>query len=92
MPSNRKSEWNDNIEQFDDMYKLTEANIQYFNRNATAEDKKKMKELGIDFYGWLAGAHLGGARNALKALRGESNHKDDNGTSIMSYFKRFTQK
>lgn len=92
MPSNRKSEWNDNVEQFDDMYKLTEANIQYFNRNATSEDKKRMEELGIDIYGWLAGAHLGGARNALKALRGQSNHKDDNGTDIMSYFKRFTQK
>lgn len=92
MPSNRKEEWNNVMEQFDDMYKLTEANIQYFNRNATSEDKKRMEELGIDIYGWLAGAHLGGARNALKALRGESNHKDDNGTSIMSYFKRFTQK
>ena len=92
MPANRKDEWNNRVEQFDDMYKLTEANIQYFNRNATSEDKKRMEELGIDIYGWLAGAHLGGARNALKALRGESNHKDDNGTSIMSYFKRFTQK
>lgn len=92
MPENRKSEWKNRTEQFDDMYKLTESNIQYFNRNATSEDKKRMEELGIDIYGWLAGAHLGGAGNALRALRGESNNKDMNGTSIMHYFKRFTQK
>lgn len=91
MPSFRKEEWNNPSEQFDDMFTLLNSNVDYFRRNLTEDDYKKMSELGIDQYGLLAGAHLGGAKNALKTLRGESNKKDANGTSIMSYFKRFTQ-
>ncbi len=92
MPSFRKAEWQNLDEQFDDMFALLNSNVDYFKRNMTNEDYEKMSDLGIDQYGLLAGAHLGGAKRALDTLRGISNKKDMNGTSIMSYFKRFTQK
>ena len=91
MPDNRAASWNTPTQQFDEMYRMTDANMDYLRRNMTTADLKKADELGIDIYGLMAGAHLGGAKNALKALRGTKNAKDMNGTSVMNYMTRFSQ-
>ena len=91
MPSNRSSSWNSPTQQFTEMYKMSDANMDYLRRNMTENDLKLAQQKGIDIYGLMAGAHLGGAKNALKALRGTKNAKDMNGTSILSYMTRFSQ-
>lgn len=92
MPFNRAKTWSNPTQQFHEMYKLTGNNLNYLNKNLTKEDWKKADALGIDMYGMLAGAHLGGAGNVLKALRGKGNAKDMNGTSVMKYMTKFSQK
>ena len=92
MPSNRAKAWKNPTQQFHEMYKLTGNNLNYLNKNLTKEDWKRADALGIDMYGMLAGAHLGGAGNVLKALRGKGNAKDMNGSSVMGYMTRFSQK
>ena len=91
MPSNRSSSWNSPTQQFTEMYKMSDANMDYLRRNMTENDLKLAQQRGIDIYGLMAGAHLGGAKNALKALRGTGNAKDMNGTSVLSYMTRFSQ-
>ena len=92
MPFNRAKSWNSPTQQFHEMYKLTNNNLNYLNKNLTKKDWEKADALGIDMYGMLAGAHLGGAGNVLKALRGKGNAKDMNGTSVMKYMTKFSQK
>lgn len=92
MPFNRAKAWKNPTQQFHEMYKLTGNNLNYLNKNLTKEDWKRADALGIDMYGMLAGAHLGGAGNVLKALRGKGNAKDMNGTSVMKYMTKFSQK
>ena len=92
MPFNRAKAWKNPTQQFHEMYKLTGNNLNYLNKNLTKEDWKRAEALGIDMYGMLAGAHLGGAGNVLKALRGKGNAKDMNGSSVMGYMTRFSQR
>lgn len=92
MPFNRAKTWKNPTQQFHEMYKLTGNNLNYLNKNLTKEDWKRADALGIDMYGMLAGAHLGGAGNVLKALRGKGNAKDMNGSSVMGYMTRFSQR
>ena len=92
MPSNRSSSWSNPTQQFHDMYKLVGSNLDYFNKNLTAKDWKRAEELGIDKYGLLAGAHLGGVGNVVKALRGTGNAKDMNGSSVLGYMTKFSQR
>ena len=92
MPFNRAKAWKNPTQQFHEMYKLTGNNLNYLNKNLTKEDWKRADALGIDMYGMLAGAHLGGAGNVLKALRGKGNAKDMNGSSVMGYMTRFSQR
>jgi len=73
------------------MYKLSDANMDYFRKNMTERDLKLAEQMGIDIYGLMAGAHLGGPKNALAALRGGRNAKDKNGTSVLNYMTRFSQ-
>lgn len=91
MPANRAVKWDTPTQQFEELYRLNDSNMEYFKRNMTAQDRKKAQQLGIDIYGLIAGAHLGGARNALRALRGSANNRDANGTSVMNYMRRFSQ-
>jgi hypothetical protein len=49
----------------------------------TKKDWETANRLGIDIYGLIAGAHLGGGKNTLDALRGKSNRKDMNDKSVM---------
>lgn len=91
MPFNRARSWSSPTQQFHEMFKLTDGNLDYFKKNLTKEDWAKADRMGIDIYGLLAGAHLGGVKGALNALRGKSNAKDSNGTSVMHYMKKFSQ-
>ena len=91
MPFNRAKSWSSPTQQFHEMFKLTDANLDYFKKNLTKEDWAKADRMGIDIYGLLAGAHLGGVNGALNALRGKGNAKDSNGTSVMHYMKKFSQ-
>ena len=91
MPYNRSSSWNSPTQQFHEMYNLVDNNLNYFNKNLTKKDWERANALGIDMYGMLAGAHLGGASNVLKALRGQGNAKDTNGSSVMGYMTKFSQ-
>ena len=91
MPSNRSASWSTPIQQFQEMFKLSDANMEYFRKNLTEKDLKLAQQKGIDLYGLMAGAHLGGAANAIAALRGTRNTKDNNGTSVLSYMTRFSQ-
>lgn len=91
MPYNRSSSWNSPTQQFHEMYNLVGNNLNYFNKNLTKKDWERANALGIDMYGMLAGAHLGGAGNVLKALRGQGNAKDMNGSSVLGYMTKFSQ-
>lgn len=91
MPANRSKTWNTPTQQFEELYKLNDSNLEYFERNMTERDYKKAQELGIDIYGLMAGAHLGGAKNVMRVLRGQSNAKDANNTSVLGYMKKFSQ-
>lgn len=91
MPFNRASSWNSDVQQFYELYRMQDANMNYFKKNLTKEDLVRANQLGIDIYGLMAGAHLEGAKGALNALRGKNNAKDANGTSVLSYMTRFSQ-
>lgn len=91
MPAYRSAKWTTPTQQFEELFKLQDANMEYFKKNMTKKDLARANELGIDIYGLVAGAHLGGAPNALKALRGISNAKDANNSSVLGYMKKFSQ-
>ena len=92
MPSNRSASWSNPTQQFHEMYKLVGNNLNYLNKHLTKKDWERASQLGIDTYGLLAGAHLGGVGNVVKALRGKGNAKDMNGSSVMGYMTKFSQK
>lgn len=87
MPENRTSTWTDPTQQFEQMFALTDSNLDYFKRNMTKADLIKAQQQGVTIYDLARAAHLGGAHNALKALRGQGNAKDINGTSVLNYMK-----
>ena len=76
--------------QFNDMFKLMTQNIKDLKRLLKEKELNKAKELGINDFGLLAGAHLGGVGGVLKVLRSEGNPKDSNGTSVLQYMKEFS--
>ena len=39
----------------------------------------------------MAGAHLGGLKGALNAIRGKGNAKDMYNSSVLEYMKRYSQ-
>jgi hypothetical protein len=69
------------------MFALTDSNLDYFKRNMTKADLIKAQQQGVTIYDLARAAHLGGAKNALKALRGQGNAKDMNGTSVLDYMR-----
>ena len=91
MPSNRSSNWETPTQQFHETYNLFDSNLAYLSKNMTKKDWETAKKNGIDIYGLMGGAHLGGPGNVIKALRGKGNAKDKNGTSVLSYMQRFSQ-
>ena len=91
MPSNRSATWSNPVQQFHEMYKLSDSNMEYFRKNLTKDDIHRAESMGIDIYGLMAGAHLGGVGNAIKALRGQGNAKDINNSSVLGYMKKFSQ-
>lgn len=91
MPFNRASQWTTPTQQFEEMFKMSDANMKWFKKNLTKQDLQKAEELGIDIYGLMAGAHLGGVKGVVRALRGTSNAKDMNGTSVLNYMTSFSQ-
>lgn len=91
MPANRTATWNTPTQQFEQFYKLLDSNMAYLRKNMTEEDLKKADALGIDIYGLMAGAHLGGAKGVLNALRGIKNASDSNGSSVVDYMLTFSQ-
>ena len=91
MPSNRSKNWTTPTQQFHEFYKLAGNNLDYLNKHLTKKDWERAKALGIDIFGLMAGAHLGGVGGVVRALRGQGNAKDSNGTSVMNYMTRFSQ-
>ena len=65
--------------------------MEYFRKNLTKDDIHRAESMGIDIYGLMAGAHLGGVGNAIKAIRGQGNAKDMNNSSVLGYMKKFSQ-
>ena len=91
MPQYRSAQWSNPLQQFHEAYALMDSNMEYFKKNMTQQDLKRAQQLGIDIHGLSAGAWLGGAPNALKALRGQGNPKDINNTSVLNYMMQFSQ-
>lgn len=95
MPANRSNKggrwWNDRTQQFYDMYKMTDTNYKQLKKLMKPSDWTKAASLGIDIYGLLGGAHLGGVGGVIKALRGVKNAKDKNGSSVLGYMRKFSQ-
>ena len=95
MPANRSNKggrwWNDRTQQFYDMYRMTDTNYKQLKKLMKPSDWTKAASLGIDIYGLLGGAHLGGVGGVIKALRGVKNAKDKNGSSVLGYMRRFSQ-
>ena len=91
MPFNRAKAWTNPTQQFHEMYKLTGNNLKYLHKNLTEKDWEWANKRGIDMYGMLAGAHLGGVGNVVKAIRGKGNAKDMNGSSVIGYMTKFSQ-
>lgn len=76
--------------QFNDAAKLMKSHMRILSQALTEDDIKKAKQKGITEEGIMAGAWLGGPKGVMDALRGISNSKDSNGTSVMSYMKKFS--
>lgn len=76
--------------QFNDAAKLMKSHMRVLSQVLTEDDIKKAKQKGITEEGIMAGAWLGGPKGVRDALRGISDSKDSNGTSVMSYMKKFS--
>lgn len=84
MPQSRTGA--DVASQFKDAEKLMTSHMSLIND----EDRKLAKQKGITEEGLMAGVWLGGPGGVKKALRSQRNAKDSNGTSVMSYMKKFS--
>lgn len=89
MPSNRNKSKTDPNGQFEDMLDLMTDNYDYLVKNMSEDDWKKAYSKGYDMYSLLGGAHLGGVKNTLAALRSGKNTKDANGTGVLDYMNKF---
>ena len=84
MPQSRTGA--DVASQFKDAEKLMTSHMSMIND----EDRKLAQQKGITEEGLMAGVWLGGPGGVKKALRSQGNAKDSNGTSVMSYMKKFS--
>lgn len=84
MPQSRTG--TDVASQFKDAEKLMTSHMSLIND----EDRKLAQQKGITEEGLMAGVWLGGPGGVKKALRSQGNAKDSNGTSVMSYMKKFS--
>lgn len=84
MPQSRTG--TDVASQFKDAEKLMTSHMSLIND----EDRKLAQQKGITEEGLMAGVWLGGPGGVKKALRNQGNAKDSNGTSVMSYMKKFS--
>lgn len=84
MPQSRTGA--DVASQFKDAEKLMTSHMSLIND----EDRKLAQQKGITEEGLMAGVWLGGPGGVKKALRSQGNAKDSNGTSVMSYMKKFS--
>lgn len=84
MPQSRTGA--DVASQFKDAGKLMTSHMSMIND----EDRKLAQQKGITEEGLMAGVWLGGPGGVKKALRSQGNAKDSNGTSVMSYMKKFS--
>lgn len=94
MPANQKRSRDSKSNpgaQFEDVFDLTRANLNYLKNHMTPQDYAKAQAMGIDIYGLAAGAHLGGAQGMLNYIRSGNNPQDYNGTKISHYARDFSQ-
>lgn len=93
MPTNQKRSKNNPNPgaQFEDVFDLTKANLNYLKNHMTPQDYANAQAMGIDIYGLAAGAHLGGAQGMLNYIRSGKNPQDYNGTKISYYARDFSQ-
>lgn len=84
MPQSRTGA--DVASQFKDAEKLMTSHMSMIND----EDRKLAQQKGITEEGLMAGVWLGGPGGVKKALRSQGNTKDSNGTSVMSYMRKFS--
>lgn len=84
MPQSRTGA--DVASQFKDAEKLMTSHMSMIND----EDRKLAQQKGITEEGLMAGVWLGGPGGVKRALRNKGDAKDSNGTSVMSYMKKFS--
>lgn len=84
MPQSRTG--TDVASQFKDAEKLMTSHMSLIND----EDRKLAQQKGITEEGLMAGVWLGGPGGVKRALRNKGNAKDSNGTSVISYMKKFS--
>ena len=84
MPQSRTGA--DVASQFKDAEKLMTSHMSLIND----EDRKLAQQKGITEEGLMAGVWLGGPGGVKRALRNKRDAKDSNGTSVMSYMKKFS--
>ena len=84
MPQSRTG--TDVASQFKDAEKLMTSHMSLINE----EDRKLAQQKGITEEGLMAGVWLGGPGGVKRVLRNKGDVKDSNGTSVMSYMKKFS--
>lgn len=84
--SRRKGNWSSQDEQFEDAFNYLQNNLNYLRNNLSNADMEALRNQGIDIYGLMAAAHLGGAGGATKWARSRGRHNPSDGnTNLTSY-------